>query len=354
MTNEEFEKWAASMGYDLEVDDGSYESCETEGALAGWLRRQPEIDALILKNAELEGKILKHQLWESEEIDTLRAEIDTLKSNKVNEIAWHIDVINRENAALKADVEKWKRLLEDHAVSKYNFETTVERETMKETMLTAGHFALIDPANMVNNAVRAEAVFKAMYEAAPTPPAQEAGTSAAKWRESGEPDPHGKQYDCERAALCMGNLTDDELANAVFLHGNEKPDIQAVMRGEAYMPLSYLTAAKDRIRWLSRKVEELASKAAPAQEAEPVQRWRPTKGDINKIKMEVSPIGKYVRYSDYIKAVRTQSAPSDELRRAAEETLKFLSEPEKMNKLGDYIKGMCIARDNLRAALEGK
>lgn len=33
------------------------------------------------------------------------------------------------------------------------------------------------------------------------------------------------------------------------------------------------------------------------------QRWRPTKGDINKIKMEVSDTGKWVRYADYLAAV---------------------------------------------------
>jgi hypothetical protein len=87
--------------------------------------------------------------------------------------------------------------------------------------------------------------------AAPTPPAQEAGTPAAKWRENGEPDPHGKQYDGERAALCYGTLTDDELANAVYLDPN----------------IAHLSAAKDRIRWLSRKLEESKT---PAQEAEPV------------------------------------------------------------------------------------
>jgi hypothetical protein len=65
-------------------------------------------------------------------------------------------------------------------------------------------------------------------------------TIAAKWRENGEQDPHGDQYDCEREKLCKGDLTDDELANAVFLC----PDI------------GNLTAAKERIRWLSRKLEQ--------------------------------------------------------------------------------------------------
>jgi hypothetical protein len=59
---------------------------------------------------------------------------------------------------------------------------------------------------------------------------------AAKWRENGESDPHGDYYNGERAMLCNGHMTDDELANEVFL----SPGI------------ANLTAAKERIRWLSR------------------------------------------------------------------------------------------------------
>jgi regulator of replication initiation timing len=68
-------------------------------AQEGWNARQPEIDAL-------------------------KAERDAHRDNA--------QCLVEENAALKAEAEKWKRLLEDRAVSKYNFETTVERETMKE------------------------------------------------------------------------------------------------------------------------------------------------------------------------------------------------------------------------------
>ena len=72
------------------------------------------------------------------------------------------------------------------------------------------------------------------------------GTPSSRWAANGEPDPHGKQYDCERAALAMGDLTDDELANAVFLRASS----------------AYLTAAKDRIRWLSRRLVEATTPAA--------------------------------------------------------------------------------------------
>ncbi len=65
----------------------------------------------------------------------------------------------------------------------------------------------------------------------------------ARWRERGETDPHGDRYDCERAALTMGNMTDDELANGVYMAGREDLDL-----------IIWQDAAKDRIRWLSRSL----------------------------------------------------------------------------------------------------
>lgn len=86
-------------------------------------------------------------------------------------------------------------------------------------------------------------------------------TPAAEWREQGEPDPHGTRYACERAALTLGDMTDDHLANAVYMHGNTMPSMQAVLLGEAKMPIVYLTAAKERIRWLSRALEASLAEA---------------------------------------------------------------------------------------------
>ena len=76
------------------------------------------------------------------------------------------------------------------------------------------------------------------------------------WRELGEADPHGDSYNCPRESLTLSSLTDDQLANAVFLHGNTVPNIGDVIAGRAKMPIVYLTAAKDRIRWLSRRLHE--------------------------------------------------------------------------------------------------
>lgn len=67
-------------------------------------------------------------------------------------------------------------------------------------------------------------------------------TPASRWRVNGQADPHGTRYDCERRRTAMGHMTDDELANAIYLDPN----------------IGNLTAAKDRIRWLSRLVHHLA------------------------------------------------------------------------------------------------
>ena len=60
----------------------------------------------------------------------------------------------------------------------------------------------------------------------------------------------------KREDLVLGDLTDNQLANAVFLFGNSRPDIQDVIDGKAKMPIVYLTAAKERIRWLTRQLGE--------------------------------------------------------------------------------------------------
>jgi len=65
-------------------------------------------------------------------------------------------------------------------------------------------------------------------------------TPAARWREDGEPDPHDGRYDCKRSDLGLGHMTDDMIANAQYMG-----------EGEIMMQ----TAVKDRIRWLSRQLE---------------------------------------------------------------------------------------------------
>lgn len=81
-------------------------------------------------------------------------------------------------------------------------------------------------------------------------------TPAAKWLAEGQPDPHAGKYDGDRHTLALGHLTDDALANAVFMGGNEPLDIEHLMANDPeYIPaIGLLTAGKDRIRWLSRKL----------------------------------------------------------------------------------------------------
>lgn len=89
-------------------------------------------------------------------------------------------------------------------------------------------------------------------------------------RRSLDEDPFAALSNKQRSELPMGNLTDDELANGVYLHGDREPNIQDVISGKAYRPIVWLTAAKERMRWLSRRLriveEELAALKAKAKE----------------------------------------------------------------------------------------
>lgn len=84
-----------------------------------------------------------------------------------------------------------------------------------------------------------------------------AETPANRWTEAGEPDPHGKRYECQRAELAMGNLTDDELANGAFLNYDQRLSVADMINPKPgqHMPIAWMTAVKDRIRWLSRALE---------------------------------------------------------------------------------------------------
>ena len=79
-------------------------------------------------------------------------------------------------------------------------------------------------------------------------------------------DPH--TVDRDRAKLPLGHLTDDELANAAFLHYDQSPPIEHVLTGVAKMPTVYMTAIKERVRWLSRELQAASDrlKALPVLE----------------------------------------------------------------------------------------
>lgn len=76
-------------------------------------------------------------------------------------------------------------------------------------------------------------------------------TPNATWALNGEEDPFNGRYDCGRETLPMGDMTDYALANAMFLHYDIVPPVEKLLDGTAKMPIVYMTAAKDRMRWLS-------------------------------------------------------------------------------------------------------
>jgi hypothetical protein len=96
-----------------------------------------------------------------------------------------------------------------------------------------------------------------------------ASTPAAQWRVDGEPDPHAGHYDGERAALTLGKLTDDELANGVYMNADQPMDMARMLAKDPdyHPPIVWLTAAKERIRWLSRALVR-AQEAATTPEAQ--------------------------------------------------------------------------------------
>jgi hypothetical protein len=108
------------------------------GYLFGTYSKNPhaaEIDALILKNAELEGKILKHQLWESEEIDTLKAKNDALGHDIKGNLKTIVEFYE-ENAALRAEVERLRadaeRYRAIHTPEISNFVVAIESEALHQ------------------------------------------------------------------------------------------------------------------------------------------------------------------------------------------------------------------------------
>lgn len=76
-------------------------------------------------------------------------------------------------------------------------------------------------------------------------------TPNAQWMIDGQPDPFNGRYNCAREELPMGDLTDYTLANECFLRYDIRPSIQELIAGTAKPPIVYMTAMKDRMRWLS-------------------------------------------------------------------------------------------------------
>lgn len=112
-------------------------------------------------------------------------------------------------------------------------------------------------------------------------------TPGARWREAGEPDPHAGKYDQERAELCLGHMSDDELANEVFLNGDKQPTVDELIAGNRPPPFVLLTAAKERIRWLSRALAKATG--------EEFKKWAITPPEIWAIRMSLEGNANAVR-----------------------------------------------------------
>lgn len=83
------------------------------------------------------------------------------------------------------------------------------------------------------------------------------GTPASRRELKGEEDTFANYLDKERADLAMGHMTDDAIANAIFMNYDVFPSVQDMVSGKGVMPITYMTAGKERIRWLSRQMIRL-------------------------------------------------------------------------------------------------
>ncbi|WP_074769933.1 hypothetical protein [Paraburkholderia fungorum] len=128
-----------------------------------------------------------------------------------------------------------------------------------------------------------------------------ATTPAAAWRTNGEADPHGSHYDCERAALTLGNLTDDELANGAFMNYDAKLSIDDMLNPKPgqHMPIVWMTAVKDRIRWLSRALVKAQGAARESVDLPYVERFSESSGEGGGVYPDHDS-GDFVRYTDYV------------------------------------------------------
>lgn len=73
-----------------------------------------------------------------------------------------------------------------------------------------------------------------------------------------------------------------------------------------------------------------------------IQRWRASKGAINKVKMEVSPRGKWVTYADYMALHADSVAEIDRLRAElaqANDAVQRLTAPAEQQPVAEVIRG---------------
>lgn len=80
-----------------------------------------------------------------------------------------------------------------------------------------------------------------------------------RWAVEGQPDPFADYLDRPREDLPLADLSDDELANYAFMNydrgQNEEVAVMMAMGNDGHYPkIAFMTAVKERIRWLSRQL----------------------------------------------------------------------------------------------------
>lgn len=91
-------------------------------------------------------------------------------------------------------------------------------------------------------------------------------TPSSNWFAQGANDDFPELVNQDRASLCLGKFTDDEIASMVFMQGDiskEEDMANAIAAIKANVPyyskIGVVTAGKERIRWLSRHLEKSLS-----------------------------------------------------------------------------------------------
>jgi len=117
----------------------------------------------------------------------------------------------------------------------------------------------------------------------------EEGTPSSNWSKEGAQDPHKGHYDKERSDLTLGKYTDDELANGAFMNYDISPSVEDMISGKRFSSIVWMTAVKERIRWLSRALEK-EIKRADQNEAD-ANKWRELQaGQENKKQNKLSAL----------------------------------------------------------------
>jgi hypothetical protein len=88
-------------------------------------------------------------------------------------------------------------------------------------------------------------------------------TPSSNWFAAGAEDDFPELVNQDRASLCLGKLTDDEMATLVFMQGDidKQEDMRRMLAAmesgqEYYSKMAAVMGGKERIRWLSRHLEK--------------------------------------------------------------------------------------------------